>query len=190
MKKRRLPKEKKMFDRSDFISLLAVIISVGAFAVSLFEAHILKEQQELMQVQQKAAVWPYLEHGIVYSYDTAQAAVRFAIGNKGVGPARIDGVVLYLQEQPIEDYTDISDIIRQLFPPEADFSISYASPTGVLSADESYQILQISSHRFAGDTEYYRKIQLGFRLCYCSIYGDCWTLTEEPGEPREGCLSK
>lgn len=176
-----------MFDRSDFISLLAVIISVGAFAVSLYEAHILKEQQELMQIQQKAAVWPYLEHEIIYSYDTTEAAVRFAIGNKGVGPARIDTAVLYLQEQPIRDYTDISDIIRQFFPPGADFSVGYASPTGVLSADESYQILQISSPRFTDDTEYYRKIQLGFQLCYCSIYNDCWTLTQDSGEPEEGC---
>lgn len=187
MKTTRTPKKVKKLDRSDFVSLLAILISLGAFGVSIYEARILKEQQELMQMQQAASVWPYLEHEIMYSYDTVQASILFAIGNKGVGPARIDHVAMELLGEPIEDYNSISNIVRAYFPPNTTFSVSYASPDGVLSADETYQILQISSPRFEGDTEYYRNIQLNFQICYCSIYHECWTLTDKAGEPEQEC---
>lgn len=188
MNKKRTQRKAPRFDRSDFISLLAVLISLGALGVSLYEARILREQQQLMQEQQAASVWPYLEHEIVYTYDTEKAGVQFAIANKGVGPARIDTAVIRLQGQTIEDYSALSNILRDFFPPDTPFTLSYASPSGVLSADETYRILQVSSPRFPGDAEYYRKIQLDFQLCYCSIYSDCWTLTNETGEPAKGCF--
>mgnify|MGYP001803509737 CR=1 FL=1 len=51
-----------------WLSILAVLVSFGAFGVSIYEAGIMREQQkimyqeqQLMLEQQKASVWPYLE---------------------------------------------------------------------------------------------------------------------------------
>ena len=58
----------KNLDRSDIIALIAVVMSLAAVFVSIYEARLLKDQQKLMHEQQKAAVWPYVKKSINYSY--------------------------------------------------------------------------------------------------------------------------
>ena len=59
----------KRFDRSDLMSIIAVLISLGALGVSLFEANIMRDQQQIMQEQKRASVWPYLDAASQFSYD-------------------------------------------------------------------------------------------------------------------------
>lgn len=40
-------------DRSDIIAIIALVLSVGAFGVSVYEARILRNQFELMQDEKK-----------------------------------------------------------------------------------------------------------------------------------------
>ncbi len=177
------------FDRSDFMSLLAVLISIGAFAVSIYEARILKEQQALMQDQQKAAVWPYVEPFIRYNFDSS-TGVTFSINNKGVGPARIEQTRLSINGEKISEYQQVIQIIQNHLPANTGFNISYSSPGGVLSADEEKTFLSIIGPRFPDAQKVLSELKVSFEICYCSIYGDCWTISEKEEEPIEGCELK
>ena len=54
--KKILPK----FSRADVTSFIALMVSLGALFVSIYEANIMREQQMIMQSQQKTSVFPYL----------------------------------------------------------------------------------------------------------------------------------
>ena len=179
---------KQTLDRSDFIALFALLISLGAFAVSIYEARILRTQQSLMQEQQKAAVWPFLEKVINYSYEAEGNEIVFAIKNKGVGPARMKNVELKIEGQTINSYHTFLETIKDLLPPDTYFNISFAELDGVLSADETHQFFKIEGPRFENDRQILQDLGFQFNICYCSIYEDCWTLMERDKQPQKGCL--
>ncbi len=188
-KKDERPQIKRRFDRSDLLSVFAVIISIGAFVVSLYEAGIMKQQQAVMVDQQKASVWPYLEHYIAYSFQNNTAELEIALTNKGVGPAKMGASTLKIHQQEVVDYSDIRKAIEVQFPENVWQSINYSFgfPSGILSADESFTILNLKSNRFPNDQEVLRDLAIEYIICYCSIYGECWRLEEDNQEPIEGC---
>ena len=175
------------FDRSDFISLLALLISLGAFGVSIYEANILKSQQAMMQEQQKASVWPYIEKDNSFVYFDGKAEMSIAFTNKGVGPARIESMNLFINGQAIKDYIALSNLITPLFPNDLELEMELGRIEGILPAGASQRLLLIKSPRFKNDKEILRQLKIQFSLCYCSIYGDCWRITEKDKIPLEGC---
>ena len=178
------------FDRSDLMALLAVLISLGAFGVSVYETRILKEQAVLMQDQQKVSVWPYVEEGANFSYTINGIEMSYAIVNKGVGPARISHSSILINGDPIKNYQDVIEAYKKFLPPETEFSISFGDLSGVLSPNEELIFLEIAGPRFPDDIQKLNEAKLTFEVCYCSIYDDCWTITEVKEEPSEGCNVK
>lgn len=75
-----LPKNR--LDRSDKISIFAIVLSFMAVSVSLYEANILRDQQEIMQDQQKASVWPYVQAQLFFEYSD-KLWIRIDVENKG-----------------------------------------------------------------------------------------------------------
>jgi len=184
-------KERVALDRSDWMAILAVFISCGAFLVSLYEAKMMKEQQKIMQSQQRASVWPYLEADLKPEFDTSSSSYTFGFINRGVGPARIKHFELSIDDQIIEDFQDIQEIFSTLeLTKNKSIGYRYTPPSGVVSADNNKEFLKINKQRknqFDFDFLDFSKIKIGFKLCYCSIFGDCWTITESTSDPIEGC---
>ena len=81
----------------------AVVIGVCALLVSIYQARLMHEQQELMQQEQRATVWPYLDLGTSYSGD----ALRLMVFNNGVGPARVQGVSASFEGRPLASWSDL-----------------------------------------------------------------------------------
>jgi len=178
----------KNLDRSDFISLMALIISLGAFGVSLYEANILKSQQAIMQEQQRASVWPYLECDANFVYDNETVMMTMTLVNKGVGPARIERMNWSLEDQKIDSYAKFVKKSKSLLPVDLNFELEYGTPEGILSPGDQQKVFSIQGPRFKDDQSVFREFDLQYQLCYCSIYGDCWTIKEEDKKPMEGCV--
>lgn len=87
-------------------TVLAIIISLGAMFISLYEARIMKSQQSAM-------VWPYLD--MSQQYDNDGFAIE--ISNKGTGPAIINSVQIDYNGIPIENM----DILIDSLNPERTF---------------------------------------------------------------------
>ena len=80
---------------------LAIIISLAAMFVSIYEASILKSQQTSM-------VWPYLD--LSQQYDNNGFAIE--ISNKGTGPAIITSVQVDYNGLPVESVDVLMDSLN------------------------------------------------------------------------------
>ncbi|MEM8524399.1 MAG: hypothetical protein AAGG68_07135 [Bacteroidota bacterium] len=179
-----------------WLSLLAVLVSFGAFGVSIYEASIMREQQkimyqeqQLMLEQQRASVWPYLESNIDYMVNEEESKITYSFKNKGVGPAKINQLQLSLKDSIVADYSQILEIITSVLPANVggNMNFVYRPPNGILSPEEELTWFSVQIPRFKGDQGVLWNFLLEFELCYCSIYKDCWTLKSKDDEPEEGC---
>ena len=123
------------FDRSDLLSILAVIVSLSALGVSVYEAGILREQSALMQEQQKAAVWPYMDTNANHLY-SKETMIEFSFTNKGVGPAKIKSFDLLINGQTFSDSDEISAYFSKLIPNSESLIVSYSSMGGVVAINQ------------------------------------------------------
>jgi hypothetical protein len=80
---------------------LAIIISLAAMFISIYEASILKSQQTSM-------VWPYLD--LSQQYDNNGFAIE--ISNKGTGPAIITSVQVDYKGLPVESIDVLMDSLN------------------------------------------------------------------------------
>ncbi len=182
-----MAKKKNNFDRSDFISVTALIMSMVAVFVSIYEARILKEQQLLMQEQEKTSVWPYMDGILSYEY-AEKIRIRFEFENKGIGPSKIRRMRLLLNGTEVRDYISLIDSLDAYFPVVADLGVSFQPAEGdVISPGEKITTLLIESNRFPGDLNKIREMDLRFDLCYCSVYDDCWSIDPEDKQVRTPC---
>lgn len=145
-----------------WIGIMAIVINIITVSVYMYQAHI-------MQTQQHASAWPYLEWLPSFNEET----YYIEISNNGIGPAIIKNVDLNLDGK---HYASIDSLFVQLTG-----TIHYPRFTStvqnrVLPAGKSIRAIQINSPKWA---EYVfmelRKHELKLSICYESIYGDAWT---------------
>ena len=143
---------------------LALVISVSALIVSIIETNILKEQQ-------KVTVWPYLNIGATYNSD----GVFLMLKNNGVGPAIIKSVEVAHQGQKVKDW----EALLQIFSPNNtisydDIRVNEFNNTVVKAGDE----IRVFGVYWNEETRplAMKFSNIDFKICYCSVAGDCWEL--------------
>lgn len=144
---------------------VAIFVSFCALAVSIYQAIILRNQQY-------AAVWPYIEPYVQYSNNTFE----FFIRNKGTGPAIIKDVNITLDGQPVSDYRKF---MEDLLGHQSFRSLSISTVKNiVVSANESIQMLsaQLPDSLIIASSDFPQRTTV--KICYCSIFGDCWTFKD------------
>ena len=165
--------------RPPLVSLLAIVLSVCALLVSVFEVSAIRDEVRFQ-------VWPFVSVGTGYSSD----GYRIGIQNKGVGPAKIRRIEFFWDGEPIasEQRSDVfNELVRRAVGDEAAFDYSVyrmSDPEGgVMSADEATNLFSVEW------TETSRKLadawgeNLFVTVCYCSVYDDCWLAELNGGEP-------
>lgn len=173
--------------RSDITAFLALAVSLGALFVSIIEAQIMRDQQEIMQVQQKAAVYPYLTQKINLSL-SGDFGYTHTILNKGVGPAKIKNTIFYLNGEVVEDYLALQKKLQQLFPVEAQLQVSYSDPSNYfISPKEVINVLDLQFQAFEGVAALITQLNFNVEFCYCSIFEDCWFSKEKEDGSQEKC---
>jgi hypothetical protein len=152
---------------SDLGSALALAVSVFALALGAY-------QTRLMQSQARASVWPYLSIGYSYSNNIDRNAFVWTVNNNGVGPARVESVVLRLDGKAMKRWADVfaalgvanepssamSSIGGEVIPPNTNRETTIAPIT--LNERNAAALFKGAEHRFAMD------------ICYCSVYDECW----------------
>ncbi len=165
-------------DSSVGLGILAIAISLIALAVSLYEA-------TLLNGQRRAEVWPYVEISTRYSGD----GFRIEMNNRGVGPAIIRTMAVQVDGEPVEDFREA--ILSVLGPDDAfgyeRFRTEALGP-GVLEASGSRALFSVDWDEASRRLEAAWQDRLNIEACYCSVYGDCWTmeLYNQP-EPARHC---
>lgn len=161
-------------NRSDITALLALLVSLGALFVSIIEANIMRDQQRIMQSQQKASMFPYLAQRVKFELAETSAYIH-TLENKGLGPAKVKTSSFRLNDEPIANYQELKEKLDALFPPETKYSISFFDPKSYfMTAKEKITILRVSSADPAIAATIVSGITFEVEFCYCSIFEDCW----------------
>lgn len=168
---------------SQIASLIAVIVSLSALMVSIYEANIMKEQQQLMVSQQKTSVWPYVKGNTLYNFDTL-SSIKVVIENKGIGPALIDDIKISINDTVATDYLKLNEKLKNVFK-ENQFYLSLMSLSDhVLAPGEKIELMSIRFPRFDNDYFLIAEMKIDYDLCYCSIYNECWKVNTRSGIPN------
>lgn len=161
-------------NRSDITAFLALLVSLGALFVSIIEANIMRDQQKIMQSQQKASMFPYLAQKVKFELAETSAYIH-TIENKGLGPAKVKTSSFLLNDEPVANYLELKNKLDDLFPPETKYSISFFDPKSYfMTAKEKITVLRVSSEDPAIAATIVNGIKFEVEFCYCSIFEDCW----------------
>ncbi len=142
-------------------AVIAALIGLLALVVSGYTAMLQRQQV-------RAEVWPYLQSGISPSQRTV------TLENKGVGPAMIRGIEIYVDGRPQRDWRQVFTALDL-----ADLAgTPYSTINGVvLAAGDRVQQLSFKDvDAFMRFYAQYPRIQM--RLCYCSALQECWQYDE------------
>ena len=161
---------KKRFGNGSLLSIIAIVISLSALGVSVFEVTSLKDQQ-------KASVWPYLEISSRYSGEGFEVTLT----NKGIGPALLGDVVLTQDGKDIASTDELDALIIETIGAERAFSYdtyrARNASSSVLAPGEQVVLFGVP---WTADTRAFIEIVgqgTSANGCYCSVYDDCWTVS-------------
>jgi hypothetical protein len=149
--------------RRDFLAALASgFVAVLALATSTYNVYLQRQQI-------RAQVWPRLDLGTDWEDDS----VAFKLQNRGVGPADVRRVRVWVDGARVPDWVaaisallqkknfrlpNINEIENQVMSPGLE--ITPLKMTG----PDAIEILK-------------RRRRLGLEICYCSTLGECWLLS-------------
>lgn len=162
----------------------ALAFSMLALATSIYQTGLMQSQTELMQKQSRASVWPYLSLGENSTNKRGEEAFTWRIDNNGVGPARIESVVVSVDGKP---YTTWAKAYHALSP-DLPFHGAQSSANGVvlppsLNRETTIEMFKPSDAALARAT-IDGKDRFGIQVCYCSVYDECWVAKLSERHPR------
>lgn len=164
----------------NYEAVVASAMALLALLVSAYTAWIQRQQV-------RAQVMPLLEYGT-----SNQPALTLELDNKGVGPARVEHVVITFDDRPLHDWNELG---QALFRPGEDvgYSVSLLG-NHILSPGERLNMYTLTragqpigvgkegspEWRFNQD-----RLRVGVEICYCSTLDECWTLKVRRQETPE-----
>jgi hypothetical protein len=174
------PREKRvrvLLDRA--LSASAGIVALSALGVSIYQAWIAREQQ-------KMSAWPY-----VTQTNTGAGGYGRLVQNVGLGPALVRSMRVDVDGKPVRQWSallmsalrvDTATLRARL--PGAGYTTSSVRPGMVLLPGTTSELIHVSDSAFAGTLRgVMNDPRVHVRICYCSLYGDCWVSDSRALEP-------
>ncbi|MCJ8319014.1 MAG: hypothetical protein MJK12_05245 [Colwellia sp.] len=168
---------KKIFNISYLLPLSAFIVSLCAIGISIVEVRVMDEQK-------KASVWPivFSSRSTHSTQDSEGSSFSININNSGVGPAIIKYAEVQLDDKIMKSWSQVMKNISK----NAHESFSQNTLTNnVILPGREFHPFQIEGKLADILNQDPKRIRL--KICYCSIYGECWQLDES--EPRVAGLA-
>ena len=147
------------------------MIAVVALVVGIYQAKLSREQAD-------ASVWPFLLQG--NSNNNGYARI---IQNVGIGPARIRAFEVRVDGKVVHTWHEVAESLHVTLSWRG-YRATTMRAGVVLPAATLTELLELSD---SSDARIFRTAlsthRLQTRICYCSIYGQCWSGTDEADEP-------
>ncbi len=163
-------------------SALAVVVSIIALLVSLYETRLMNKQYDLMMTQHKTSVWPHLSASLSSSI-SEEKKIRLTLTNKGIGPAMISEVNIFFKGTLITSYDQLNSIVASTLEEDAFLLGTDAFNEKVLSPEEKYDVMLLS---FPSEKSSFLNVEdFTYQVCYCSVYQECWNLKQDNITPSD-----
>lgn len=159
------------------------LVAICALVASAMAVYIAWDQGRVMRAQQHGAVYPVLQVDGYVNNRSDVTAVGISVRNSGVGPALIESVELFVNDEKTDGLT------RELTSLPDGFELSWSALVGrALAPGESVNPVDMVWPRDVLDTEDIRNISEDaqtwqLEICYCSVFERCWK-TRKIGRSR------
>ncbi len=154
-------------------AIIASLIGLLALGVSAYTANVQRQQA-------KAQVWTRL---FFASSDTSHALM---VMNKGVGPARIESVRMYVDGKPQRNWDRVFAALGM--PPRETGRVQSTVNGIVVAANERVDFLAFDDPLDWADFRK-RASHASLRACYCSVLDECMVFDERSARGAPGALS-
>ena len=153
-------------------------------AIDEFVGHY--NHRRYLRKQQQASVWPHLEFQRSFRGVSGSERLDINLRNSGIGPAKIELIEFFLDGAALRNW----DEARGPFT-GADANIySHIGVSGrVMRPDDEFAILslmasEIDPQSIIAIRDAVDQGRLAGRICYCSVFEECWLLVSETREPE------
>jgi hypothetical protein len=157
------------------VSASATIIAIIALATAVYQARMSRDQA-------KASVWPYLVQG-----NSGNNGYSRIVQNVGLGPALIRGFEVLVDGKPTRNWRDAATKLG--ISPTWRGSRSTTFRAGLVVPTGGF--IELLNLPDTADGRMMRGVldHLQTRVCFCSLYGDCWENRSGDYDPRrvEAC---
>ncbi len=144
-----------------FIAMAALIVSVSAVVVGIYEASLQREHD-------RNEVWPHVQVGTFTSGQSASVTVE----NAGIGPAVVDNIVVTVDGKSKSDWGDVLTALTGSLPKQ--FS-HFTVGDRALRAGEKSVLVDIPSYELPpGFWDYIGRV--GVTICYHSVFNEHWVI--------------
>ncbi|MEL6360825.1 MAG: hypothetical protein AAFR21_07035 [Pseudomonadota bacterium] len=186
--KKELTRAERIFVR---ISIIQTILAVTGFFVGIIALFAALNEADAVRKQQMASVWPYAYMRTVNYGTEGEEKFEVIVGNRGIGPARIQTVEVTLDDQVMLSW---GQILREIAG-EQSFGISSNRLNGtVLAPGEDMLAFAVeaenASLEIVEETRgLVRSGRVNMKICYCSVFNDCWRVNGAAEEtvPVKAC---
>ena len=153
-------------------AIAAGVVSLSALTVSIYEAYLQRQEQ-------RVAVWPIIEHWTSYSDDE----FSISVANKGIGPAIVHDVNIIVGGESQKSW---SGVFQESLGSDSDHYQQSMLMGNVMAPGDVSTIVSYSRQVNAA---WQASQQMQMEICYCSVFGDCWTYEVDNlvgGRPMRG----
>lgn len=167
---------------------VAVIVSLTSLWVAIGS-----EQANRQMVA--ASSWPFIEVGSSSVDAAGKPVLTFSVYNTGVGPAKIRSFEVFYKGKPIRG---AEELVRACCNPKFkrgtaadgpatadDYFITGGVPGLVVRAGETRNFITFGLSPRSQPTwtalDRVRNRDIAYRVCYCSVFDECWRNTARPG---------
>lgn len=172
------------------VEFLVAICALLTSAMAVFMAW---DQGSVMRAQQHGAVYPVLQVDGYVDETQSHTSIGINVENSGVGPALIESVEFFVNDERTERFDAYLDSLPR------GFDLSYSSISGrALAPGKSVNAISVRWPKNAFDRSTISRIQSdsdtwSLEICYCSVFNRCWKtrrIGQSRAEPTKSCKSR
>jgi hypothetical protein len=152
-------------------SWVAIFVALTSLTIALYEAHATREHDRM-------SVWPRLSQE---SSDSGGIYDR-AITNVGLGPALVRSYEVTLDGKARTSWEPVVTELVASTNKKPGFFFSHVGAGTVILPGHTIHVLTITGREFSS-VAIAQDHRLVSRLCYCSLYGECWSASSDKADP-------
>lgn len=168
------------------LALSALLVSCISLGVAVHHGDVMKKLVEANQHMVQANSWPLLQFDSVLTGEQ----VEFRIQNKGVGPARLRAMEVFVDDEPVGTIRDaITACCAEAVTKGKPLAVQGSSAQSDVLAQRdrmAWLVIQASPDQpqliqaMLGASQRFHQ-----RACYCSVFDECWMIdSRDDGDPK------
>ncbi len=167
----------------------AIVVSVISLFLAIHHGQVMKEMADANARMVTATSWPWVSVGTSNLSDSGAHEISLSVVNKGIGPARIQGVEMRYGDKQLAHAAELLELCcsakREPGKPPKFMDITSGVNGEVLRPGERIDLLRVpeqNSEPEAWAQLNRERFKVALRICYCSVFDECWTTRADSNE--------